>query len=726
MRVRFNRTICRAATGAVSPLATVEVRLQSTNALASLYAAISGGSPLANPFTADANGFVGFFLESDAYRLIITSADASESQELIYEPVSDPDAVDQAQFTAALDLKQDDLGFTPINKAGDTGIGALQGTSFDASSNLKAPVINVEGGDPIQYFKDTNTLGANLFSAAHYLDSGDNIIGKIGFFNASGSYEIYNPGRDIKLNSSSVTIPGSVSSGGTIETSFRVRTPLLYVIGTLPTQFFVDTDTLGANISAFTSYNDSSLTLIGRIGFFNGDGSYEIENTGRIIRLDSGSVDVTGAFNCVGLATLKNLTVDVASGDSYIDFKSGGTQFGRIRFGTATEMAILNGAGSPFISFTATSYTIFNATTLLGNLTMANFDINSVKNLQVNTNITAGGAIVSSSGVSQVAKLGVATSSLGSDVLAVNGSTTFYSHTVTNGNTSATGSVTGGTVVSNGDATVAGNLNLTGSAKRIIADWSNSTVSSRALLQTSTANSATGVTIAPTGTGTTAAVTLVSTSGADNSSRLTISANLADCQIRSDIYGSGSHVPLNILVGGSVRQAISTAGDAGFGVTSPTTKAKLQTSNGIHLGNSANSNTDVLDYYEEQISSTPSAIGGTVAGAPTTYTSRTCKGTRKGNEVSVIINIGWTGHTGTGDLFISGLPFTNFSINAPISIHADGLIGVAGSTMFQGYGLGGNSNIAITSIIATTGVKSAVPIAANVTNLIIGITYQIL
>jgi len=56
------------------------------------------------------------------------------------------------------------------------------------------------------------------------------------------------------------------------------------------------------------------------------------------------------------------------------------------------------------------------------------------------------------------------------------------------------------------------------------------------------------------------------------------------------------------------------------------------------------------------------------------------------------------------------------------------LVGPAGSTSFQGFGVGGGANISISTIAATTGVKSNVQLGsnANVTNVTINFKYQIL
>lgn len=116
------------------------------------------------------------------------------------------------------------------------------------------------------------------------------------------------------------------------------------------------------------------------------------------------------------------------------------------------------------------------------------------------------------------------------------------------------------------------------------------------------------------------------------------------------------------------------AGNSLFGTTSEATSngnAKIQSSNGIYLGNSANSAANVLDWYEEG-SFTPVVAGGTTAGTGT-YTTQTGTYTRIGNRVMIDIVLTWTAHTGTGVMLITGLPFTS-GASAPLSVYASDLV----------------------------------------------------
>ena len=70
----------------------------------------------------------------------------------------------------------------------------------------------------------------------------------------------------------------------------------------------------------------------------------------------------------------------------------------------------------------------------------------------------------------------------------------------------------------------------------------------------------------------------------------------------------------------------------------------------------ASANANTLDDYEEG-TFTPTAVGSTTAGTGT-YGTRTGVYTKIGRFVHVYISIDWSAHTGTGNLRISGLPFS--------------------------------------------------------------------
>jgi hypothetical protein len=167
-------------------------------------------------------------------------------------------------------------------------------------------------------------------------------------------------------------------------------------------------------------------------------------------------------------------------------------------------------------------------------------------------------------------------------------------------------------------------------------------------------------------------------------------------------------------MGALTAQTISTAGDVGFGVASPTTACKLQVSNGISVGNTVNANATVFDWYEKG-SFTPVAIGTTTAGVGT-YTVQSGSYKREGNTVTFRLAIGWTAHTGTGNLSISDLPFASASSGAPVPsmIYCDGLVVGAGKTPSSLIS-SSQTSITLRAIDPAGGASSLIPMDTTVT-----------
>ena len=75
----------------------------------------------------------------------------------------------------------------------------------------------------------------------------------------------------------------------------------------------------------------------------------------------------------------------------------------------------------------------------------------------------------------------------------------------------------------------------------------------------------------------------------------------------------------------------------------------------------ASANANTLDDYEEG-TWTPTVIGSTLAGTAT-YSTQNARYTKIGNKVFIEFYVAWSSGTGTGNLLVSGLPFTSASIS---------------------------------------------------------------
>jgi hypothetical protein len=123
---------------------------------------------------------------------------------------------------------------------------------------------------------------------------------------------------------------------------------------------------------------------------------------------------------------------------------------------------------------------------------------------------------------------------------------------------------------------------------------------------------------------------------------------------------------------------------------------------------------------------TPTAIGLSAAGAGT-YTAlpRAGKYQRGGQWCDIAIDIGWSAHTGTGDLAISGLPFTSDTDMAQtVPLYADALTVDSGDQLV-GFIAAGTSAINVCRIPVAGGAIDGVPMDTAVPRLTATFRYRI-
>lgn len=136
-------------------------------------------------------------------------------------------------------------------------------------------------------------------------------------------------------------------------------------------------------------------------------------------------------------------------------------------------------------------------------------------------------------------------------------------------------------------------------------------------------------------------------------------------------------------------------GDVGIGTDNPAAKfhvsgGNIRVDNTFGIDFSANANvagmtSELLDDYEEG-TFTPTITGTTTAGAGT-YTAQTGFYTKIGNRVTFQLYLVWTAHTGTGNLRVSGLPYTSSSqtnSHSAITLRYDDIVTSAGA-IITGY-----------------------------------------
>ena len=132
-------------------------------------------------------------------------------------------------------------------------------------------------------------------------------------------------------------------------------------------------------------------------------------------------------------------------------------------------------------------------------------------------------------------------------------------------------------------------------------------------------------------------------------------------RVRTISSGTTGTVLFETANGGSIveRGRVDPAGRFLVGLASANTSgAKLQTSDGLTFPATqvASSDPNTLDDYEEG-TWTPTIVGSTTAGT-VSYYDRNGNYTKIGRVVYITLYVNWHSGTGTGDLRISGLPFT--------------------------------------------------------------------
>jgi hypothetical protein len=136
--------------------------------------------------------------------------------------------------------------------------------------------------------------------------------------------------------------------------------------------------------------------------------------------------------------------------------------------------------------------------------------------------------------------------------------------------TGASGNFSALTVTSLTDS---GNLTFTGTGNRINGDFTDATVTNKVIFQTSTANSPTTLSVAPSGSNTNSYYDAWHvSSGFTNTAYARFGTDGALVRVESSIVGSGTYLPLTMFTGGGERLRIDTSGNVGIGTSSPTSK----------------------------------------------------------------------------------------------------------------------------------------------------------
>ena len=108
---------------------------------------------------------------------------------------------------------------------------------------------------------------------------------------------------------------------------------------------------------------------------------------------------------------------------------------------------------------------------------------------------------------------------------------------------------------------VDGNINFTGTARRITGDFSNATIANRVMFQTSTLNANTVVQTLPNGSGPGSFFGALNNSDTSNFSRLLMGISQTSASIESQAQGTGGFLPLTFVTNNAERMRIDTSGN---------------------------------------------------------------------------------------------------------------------------------------------------------------------
>jgi hypothetical protein len=206
----------------------------------------------------------------------------------------------------------------------------------------------------------------------------------------------------------------------------------------------------------------------------------------------------------------------------------------------------------------------------------------------------------------------------GSIVIADLGITTFNTGT---GNTLTlqANSATGLVIDVTGNTAIANSLSFSAAGARIRGDFSNATLANRTLVQTSTANSSTSLSVIPNGTSVISGLFAYNNSDPTNASTLGLLALSTEARLSSSITGTGTYQPLTMHTSNAERLRIDTSGNMMLGVTTVSSSTKFDVygnSSAAHIGaRVTNAATD--GYSTLWLSSSNDGLvrGGSTAGA---------------------------------------------------------------------------------------------------------------
>ena len=189
---------------------------------------------------------------------------------------------------------------------------------------------------------------------------------------------------------------------------------------------------------------------------------------------------------------------------------------------------------------------------------------------------------------------------------------------------------------------------------------------------------------------------------------IVVGANSGECAVSGNttvnnsnsllVTDNGTAATLNVSVSGNsfAEGDLATSGNVSFKNWTPA----------VTMSNVASSDSQTLDWYEEN-TFTPTIAGSTSAGTAT-YAVQDGKFTRIGNRVFFELNLDWSGHTGTGNMRVAGLPYPiNGAVPGAATMSSNGLPPAAGNLFAVYIPQGGVSYLEMRTVGQSSGTVAA-------------------